>query len=114
MLKKKAKRKDSSVAGAQIKPCLKDGNPTKGYYLCYVARPARKNAKRHVAEYHVRGGSTIGFLGPRCTGARKRKDAVSFPGKQATEFAIFSCELYVKKPSGKDPERIYKRAEEMK
>lgn len=97
-----------------FKPCLKDGKPTKGYYSCFVVRPSRKNSKRHVVEYHVSGGSKIGFLGPLCTPAYKRKDAASFPSKKAAEFAVLSCEAYTKKPTGKDAERIYKKAREMK
>jgi len=91
-MRREKARKASAVAGAQIKPCLKDGNPAKGYALCFVARPARKNAKRHVIEYHVSGGGKIGFLGPRCTPAYKRKDAASFPDKKSAESAVLSCE----------------------
>lgn len=113
-MKSKTKRRGPETAGAQIKPCLPNGRPDKGFYLCFVPRPSRKGAKRHVAEYHVSGGSTIGFLGARCSGARKRKQAASFPSKEAAEFAVLSCELYVKEPAGKDPEKIYQKAEGMK
>lgn len=102
-----------SVKGARIKPCLENGQPAKGFALCFVPRPSRKGAKRQVAEYHVSGGQKIGFLGPRCTAAWKRKQAVSFPSKEAAEFAVLSCELYVQKPGGKNPERIYAKAEKM-
>lgn len=112
-MKSKKAPKTEVVRGAQIQPCLKDGQPAKGFALCFVPCPSRKNAKRHVAEYHVSGGRKIGFLGPRCTAAWKRKDAASFPSKEAAEFAVLSCELYVKKPGGKDPDRIYKKAEKM-
>lgn len=105
--------KTASVHGAVIRPCLKSGQPVKGFALCFVPRPSRKGAKRQVAEYHVSGGQKIGFLGPRCTAAWKRKDAVSFPSKEAAEFAVLSCELYVKKPGGKDPAKIYAKAEKM-
>lgn len=113
-MKQKTTPKRVAVRGAQIKPCLENGSPAKGFVLCFVPRPVRKNGKRHVAEYHISSGEKIGFLGPRCTAAWKRKDAVSFPSKAATEFAIFSCELYVRNPGGKNPDRIYKRAEEMR
>lgn len=52
------------MSDSTFKPCLKGGKPARGYALCFVVRPARKNAKRHVIEYHVSGGEKIGFLGP--------------------------------------------------
>lgn len=84
-----------------IKPCTKDGKPPKGYVLCFVARPARKNSKRHVVEYHVSGGGKIGFLGPHCTPAYKRKNAASFSDKKLAELAVISCESVKKKTARK-------------
>lgn len=97
----------------RIRPCQKGGKPEKGFVLCFVARPARKKAKRHVTEYHTISGEKIGFLGPRCTASWTRKGASSFPGKKAAEFAVNACELYVQNPGGKNPEIIYKKAEKM-
>lgn len=101
------------MASETIKPCLKGGKPDKGYVLCFVVRPSRKNGKRHVAEYHVSGGRKLGFLGSRCTPAYKRKDAASFPSKKAAEFSVLSCEAFVRKPTRSGPGKIYKKAEKM-
>lgn len=95
----------------KLKPCLKNGQPQSGWLFCFIARPARKNSKRQVAEYHSISGEVRGFLGPRCTPAYKRKDAVSFPSKDATVYAIQACQLYLNKRGVDDPEIIYKRAE---
>lgn len=75
----------------------------------------KKAEKKHIVEFRLPDGKLIGFMGKDCRMVYDRKEAFEFKGgAPAIDRAAQACLRFMQKPAGRDPNVIYRRANQGK
>lgn len=90
----------------------KRGRAKSGASFCFQVKKAEK---KHIVEFRLPDGKLIGFMGKDCRMVYDRKKAFLFKGgATATDQAAQACLRFMQKPGGKNPNVIYRRADQGK